>query len=276
MNRTWAFLFSAMLGGFAAAQTPAPAPNVAAVTNSATFLPNSTVPLAPGMLFSIFGSNLANQIAQPSSLVLSSSLAGVTVQFENNNATFTAPLSYVQPGTGTTSLINAQVPWELAPTGSGTTTWNVVVNNNGATSTPTAVTVGSASPGVFTSNNLGIVINLDGTLAQPANAIPTLTTHPAKPGDTVIIYATGLGAVTPTISDGQNALNQLRNTLVTPVVLIGGQPAQVLFSGLTPQYPGVNQLNVVIPNVPTNNSTPIQIQIGGFTSPATVTFGVIN
>jgi uncharacterized protein (TIGR03437 family) len=228
------------------------------------------------MLFSIFGANLANQIAQPSTLVLSSSLAGVTVQFENNNATYTAPLSYVQPGTDTQSLINAQVPWEVAPTDGGTTTWNVVVTNNGAASAPTSVTVGSVSPGIFASNGLGIVINLDSTLAQPAGAIPTLTTHPAKPGDAVIVYATGLGAVNPSIADGQNSLDQTRQTLAVPVVLVGGQPAQVLFSGLTPQYPGVNQLNIVIPNVPANNNTPIQIQVGGFTSPANITFAVSN
>ena len=155
--------------GFAALSI-AQSPNIGSVTNAATFQASSTVPLAPGMLFTIFGSGLANQIAQPSSLVLSSSLAGVTVQFENDNTTITAPLSYVQPdnpGANVQSQINAQVPWELAPTGGGTATWNVVVNNNGALSAAAPVTVGGFSPGIFAANGRGIVINLDGTLAWP-------------------------------------------------------------------------------------------------------------
>ncbi len=273
MKRLSAFIF--LFAGILAAQTP----NIGSVTNAATFQPNPSVPLAPGMLFTIFGSSLANQIAQPSSLVLSSSLAGVSVQFENDSASFTAPLSYVQPdnpGANVQSQINAQVPWELAPVGGGTTTWNVVVNNNGALSSATPITVGAVAPGIFAASGRGIVINLDGTLSWPVGALPPLVTHPAKPGDVVIVYANGLGAVDQPITDGQNSLDQLRNTVTIPVVLVGGQPAQVAFSGLTPQYPGVNQLNIVVPNVPAGDNVPIQIQVGGLTSPITVTMGISN
>ena len=49
-----------------------------------------------------------------------------------------------------------------------------------------------------------------------------------------------------------------------PLVTIGGLSAQVPFSGLTPQFPGVNQLNVVIPaNVATGASVPVTIQLNG-------------
>jgi uncharacterized protein (TIGR03437 family) len=53
-----------------------------------------------------------------------------------------------------------------------------------------------------------------------------------------------------------------------PTVLIGNVPAQVPFSGLTPQFPGVYQLNVAVPQVPAGNSVPLQIQMSGITSPA--------
>jgi uncharacterized protein (TIGR03437 family) len=275
MKRPQALVLFVSMAALAAAQ----APSIGSVTNAATCQANPALPLAPGMLFTIFGSQLANQIAQPSSLVLSSTLGGVSVQFENNNTTLSAPLSYVQPdnpGANVKSQINAQVPWELAATNGGTTTWNVVVNNNGALSPAQSVTVGGFSPGVFASNGRGIVENLDGTLAWPAGVLPPLITHSANPGDTVIIYATGLGAVNPSIADGANSLDQLRDTVTIPVVMVGGQPAQVTFSGLSPQFPGVNQLNVVIPNIPANDNAPIQIQIGGITTPSNITMSVGN
>jgi uncharacterized protein (TIGR03437 family) len=272
MNRiSFALIF---LAGIAAAQNP----SIQSVTNAATFQANPAVPLAPGMLFTIFGSGLANQVAQPSSLVLASGLGGVTVQFQNGGATLAAPLSYVQPdnpGASGTSQINAQVPWEVASAGAAST-WNVTVNNKGAVSAPVSVTVGGFAPGIFASNGRGIVINLDGTLAWPVGALPPLVTRPAHPGDAVIVYANGLGAVTPSLVDGQNSVDTLRSTTTVPVVLVGGQQAQVLFSGMTPQFPGVNQLNIVVPNVPAGDNVSIQIQVGGLTSPVSVTMAVAN
>jgi uncharacterized protein (TIGR03437 family) len=62
-----------------------------------------------------------------------------------------------------------------------------------------------------------------------------------------------------------------------PVVLVGGIQAQVLFSGLAPEFPGVYQLNVVLPpGVPTGDAVPIQLQIGGITSTDRVTIAVSN
>jgi uncharacterized protein (TIGR03437 family) len=58
------------------------------------------------------------------------------------------------------------------------------------------------------------------------------------------------------------------------VVLIGGQPASVSFSGLSPQFVGVNQLNVVVPNVTPGNSVPIQIQAGGITTSSQITIAI--
>jgi uncharacterized protein (TIGR03437 family) len=56
-----------------------------------------------------------------------------------------------------------------------------------------------------------------------------------------------------------------------PAISIGGIPASVLFSGLTPQFPGVNQLNVMVPSgVAAGDSVPMQIQLGGITQQATI------
>ena len=51
-------------------------------------------------------------------------------------------------------------------------------------------------------------------------------------------------------------------------------PARLLFSGLTPQYPGVYQLNIGVPQGPVGDAIPLQVQIGGLTSPPTATIAV--
>ena len=108
--------------------------------------------------------------------------------------------------------------------------------------------------------------NADGSLAAPAGAIPGIATHPAKVGDTLIVYANGLGAVSPAVANGAASLDALRSTNATPVVLIGGRQAVLAFSGLTPQFPGINQINLVVPQVSAGASIPLQIQMGGITS----------
>jgi uncharacterized protein (TIGR03437 family) len=268
--RKLAFSFTVFAAALAYSQNPVI--NLSGgIVNAADF----QGPLAPGSLFSIFGSRLSSQTASALTIPLSSSLGGVTVQFINGSTTINAPMLYVQPdgANPASSQINAQVPWNLVAPGTSVTV-NVVVSHDGVSSAPTPVTVGQFSPGIFASGNLAVAVNLDGTLAWAANTVPGVTTHAAKPGDTIIVYATGLGAVTPTVADGAASLDALRQTLTQPVVLVGGLNAQVQFSGLSPQFVGVNQLNIVVPNVPAGNNVPIQIQMGGITSPNTITIAV--
>jgi uncharacterized protein (TIGR03437 family) len=57
--------------------------------------------------------------------------------------------------------------------------------------------------------------------------------------------------------------------------MIGGVPAQVLFSGLTPQFTGVNQVNIVVPSgVSPGNAVPLQIQAGTVTTTNQVTIAI--
>jgi uncharacterized protein (TIGR03437 family) len=270
--RTSVFYFTVFAAALASAQTPVINPT-GGIVNAADF----QSPLAPGALFSIFGSRLSSQTASASTIPLSNQLGGVTVQFSNGTTTINAPMLYVQPdgATANTSQINAQVPWELVAPGA-TATVSVVVSHDGVSSVPTSVTIGPFSPGIFASGNLAVAVNLDGTLVWAAGTVAGVTTHAAKPGDTIIVYATGLGAVTPTVADGAASLDALRQTLTQPVVLVGGLPAKVAFSGLSPQFVGVNQLNIVVPNVPAGNNVPLQIQVGNITSPNTITIAVSN
>ncbi len=219
------------------------------VQNGASFALDQAV--APGSLVSLFGSGFAapGTVFAASTAKLPATLGDVSVTFNG----ITAPVSYVIPG-----QINAQVPWKT------TNPAKVVVTVKGASSPPLSIPIAPVAPGVFAASGHAIAINQDGTLAAPEGAIPGLITHPALPGDIIILYATGLGAVDPPIDDGAPASDALRMA-ATPEVLIGGVSAHVSFAGLTPQFAGVNQLNVEVPDVPTGNQ-PVQINAGGILS----------
>ena len=239
------------------------------VLNGASFAAGQ--PITVGSLVSIFGTNLASAMAQADTIPLSNNLGGVTVQWANGNTTVNAPLVFVAG-----SQVNAQVPWGLVPAGA-TQNVSVTVTSDSGTSTPAQVTVGPFSPGIFTAGPptfYAIAQNVDGTLVQAVGSIPGLVTHPAKAGDTIVIYATGLGPVDNTPADG-GIPSVLTRTLTMPIVLVGGMQAQVAFSGLQPQFVGVNQVNIVIPaTAPTGNAVPLQIQMGGITSPNNVTIAI--
>ncbi len=252
-----------------AAFSQTPSVSAGGVLNSASFDP--TMPVTPGSLISIFGSNLAATTATADSIPLSTALGNVSVTING----VPAPLNGVFH-TPTFDQLNAQLPWNVA-----TGTAQVVVTNNGVASPPQNVQVGQFSPGIFSVNfgtGQAIAINNpDGSLAAPAGSIPGLSTRPAVVGDPggLIILATGLGPVSPTVANGAASTDALRYTTTTPVVLVGGVPAQVLFSGLSPNFVGVNQLNVILaPGTPTGNQVPLQIQVGGLTSTNQVTIAV--
>ncbi len=236
------------------------------VLNGASFAAGQ--PITGGSLISIFGTNLAATTAGADSIPLSTHLGGVSVvQFQNGNTTVDAPILFVAP-----TQLNVQVPWDIVPAGTSATV-KLVVNSNGNLPSAT-VQVGPFSPGVFAANNLAVAVNFsDGTLAWPTGTVTG--SHPAKMGDLLVVYATGLGAVNGTPpANGANTGGATISNQVTPQVLIGGVSAQVLFAGLSPQFVGVNQLNIVVPDVPPGNSVPLQIMLGGITSPATTTIAV--
>ena len=233
------------------------------VVNAAGLGHSTTI--APGSLISIFGTGLASTLAIASSVPLSTSLADVDSVTINGTP---ARLLFVSD-----RQINAQAPWQLMP-GSA----NVVVTRAGVSSQPVAAQVNQFSPALYGFNQgtaQAIAVNVDGSIAAPAGAIQGVTSHPAMPGDTLVFYASGLGAVDQTPSDGAASLDALRRTTTMPTVLIGTVPSQVAFSGLSPQFVGVYQLNVVVPTGPSaGDAVPTQIQIGGATSADSLTIAL--
>jgi uncharacterized protein (TIGR03437 family) len=104
------------------------------------------------------------------------------------------------------------------------------------------------------------------SLAAPNDAFPG--SRPARIGEYVSIYATGLGDVSNRPGLGSaSPLSPLSTTLAKPEVTVGGVPAAVTFSGLAPGYVGLYQINVQVPaGAPTGPNVPIVLTIGGVPS----------
>jgi uncharacterized protein (TIGR03437 family) len=267
MVRTVTLRLVLLLVGAVAAQSQTPVVSPGGVVDAAAF----QSPVAPGALVTIFGSNLASGLAVADTIPLSTSLSNTTVTFNG----IPAPLNFVSAG-----QVNAQMPWNVLSSGTvGTAA--IVVTSNGNVSTSVSVPVGPFSPGIFSSGTQAIAYgNTDGIIAAAAGAIPGLTTHPAKINDplTLVILATGLGAVNPPVQTGNNVTDGVAHfTATTPTVTVGNVAAQVVFSGMSPQFVGVYQLNIVIaPGTPTGDKIPLQISMGGVTTPSSITIAVSN
>jgi uncharacterized protein (TIGR03437 family) len=97
--------------------------------------------------------------------------------------------------------------------------------------------VTAAALGIGTYNGLVIATNpLTGTLYS--------YTKSAKPGDTIVLWGSGLGAVA---TDSDTVFTTTPHAAAATLqVFIGGLPATVGYGGDS-GYPGVNQINVTIP-----------------------------
>lgn len=241
--------FAAKLAG-----PPEPPPNIFAngVVNGASFRlatdPNGAV--APGSIVSIFGGNLAPASRSATSLPLPTSLFDTTVSFNG----VAAPLFYVS-----STQINAQVPFET-PTGPVT----VQVQRADQTTGTQTVMVAAASPGIFTVLQNGVTV---GAILHGKTFGPVTPTDPAVPGETLSIYATGLGALQQPVASGTLPPSPPPETTALPTVTIGGVAATVGYSGLAARLAGVYQINVQMPAVtPSSGTVMVQIRMGGVLS----------
>jgi uncharacterized protein (TIGR03437 family) len=211
------------------------------------------VPIAPGGLITIFGSNLADGAGQPGVLPLPGQFNGAKVLLGDKML----PILYTSAG-----QLNVQVPYTVPVD----TQYQITVQHDNTLSVPESLVVAAAQPGIFTTNQQGtgqgsIVKSDQVTLAQPGT--------PAAVGETIVIYCTGLGAVSPKVTEGNPApATPLSSTVNTVTATIGGKPAPVTFSGLTPFYAGLYQLNTVVPSgIATGDAVPVVISVAGQTSP---------
>ncbi len=170
--------------------------------------------LAPRMLIAIYGSNLAGATQSP----VQSTDAQVLV---NGSA---IPLTYASA-----DQINAVLPATVSglaqltvQSGEGNYTINIFV--------------GVAAPAIFTQDSSG---------TGPASALKATdqslvtASNPLHPGDSVELYATGLGLTSPT--------NGFDVAVQQPTVTVGGVACPVTFAGAAPNYVGLDQINCTIP-----------------------------
>ena len=238
-----------------------PSLNPGGVANGASF---SNLPLAAGSIASVFGANFATFVVA-GSLPLPKTLGGVSLQING----MTVPLFAVS-----LQQINFQVPWELL----GQSQASITVIVNGVTSNAATINLGNSSPGLFSLKQQGTgqgAILIGGTLmfAAPVGALST--SRPARQGEFVTIFCTGLGPVTNQPGSGA-AVPTVPQSLTTtlPTVTVGGMSASVSFSGLAPGFVGLYQVNIQVPqNAPVGDAVPVVLSIGGVTS-NTVTMAV--
>jgi uncharacterized protein (TIGR03437 family) len=150
------------------------------------------------------------------------------------------PLHFVGP-----DQINALVPVEVAAASTIAVSYAGVES---ALSLAPGVFRADAAPGIFTLSADGqgaVLIAGSGLIAGPS--------RPARRGEAIEIYATGLGPV-----------NSLSRTLGETAVTIGGSLATVLYSGLAPGFAGVYQVNAIVPqDAAAGDRVPVSIQVNG-------------
>lgn len=203
------------------------------IVNAANFAP-ITNPIAPGELVSLFGTGLASATAQASSLPLPTMLGGVQVTV-NGQA---APLVYVSA-----NQLAFLVPSAIAPA-NGIYYATIKVTNSGKASNAVTVYTANSAPAVFSRGSSGF----GPAAAQLPNYSLITSTNPAKAGETVIVYLSGLGIVSPSVVDGTAAPSNPPSTVTTsPLVDFSGIGGSVVFAGLTPGGVGLYQINAGVP-----------------------------
>ena len=241
------------LGISVALQQPAIAPSGTVfidptrVQNSASNAP-FTASIVPGELLTMYGQNLADstQVVQGGQ-TFPTTLNNVQV----NIGGYPAPIYYVSQG-----QLSAIVPYEVTP---GSIVNIQVTNDMGSSNVVTAY-VGATAPGVFTQNEEGTgygdIVHLGiGNSAAAAYSLVS-DANPAAQGETLSIYLTGLGAVSPSITDGglgpSTTAAMTTNTIMVEFTGNCATTQDVCaatndFAGLAPGFAGLYQLNFTMP-----------------------------
>ena len=241
-----------LFGSIQAAPTFVPA----AVVNGASFQPTA----ASNTWITITGKNLAAtartwQDADFVNGALPTSLDGVTVTINGKPAY----VYFISP-----SQINV-----LSPVDATQGAVQVQMSNNGLASGTASVTLQAVAPAFFLFSQGGnkyiAATHANNSLLGPTTLFANGAATPAKPSETIVLYATGLGATTPAIPDGKLVTTALPLAAL-PQVTIGGAPATVSFGGLVAA--GLYQINVVVPATAADGDLAVTMQVGSQSSQA--------
>ncbi len=240
---------------FADAGSTAGAPTYSAdsVVNSASGVPY----FAPNTFISIYGQNLSritraitnDDIAGG---VLPTALGGAGVRVLINH--LLADLWYVSP-----TLVNVLVPTTIV---SGPAILQLEMD--GLAGPPIAITLGVTAPALWQLDATTVLgVHLDATVINTAS--------PARAGELIVLFATGLGPTVP--AQIPNTVAQTAAEIAAKKdfqILLNGapiDPSKIQYCGAAPGTAGVYQINVTLPaDAPKNPE--IRIAVADRMSPA--------
>jgi uncharacterized protein (TIGR03437 family) len=229
-----------------------PSVNTGGALNSASYayvgLPNSGI--AQGSIFVLFGTNMGpTTMQQVSAFPLQKTLSGTSIQVTVNGTTVDALPLYTSAG-----QVAAIMP-SNTPVGSG----KLTLTYNGAPSASIDVEVVANSLGIYTLNQAG---SGPGIITDAGYHVFSLTSS-AEPGETVIIWATGLGPV-----DGDEAGGPLPGdmTSVPLKVWVGSQQVTPSYRGRSGCCAGLDQIVFVVPASVSGCRVPVALQVGDVVS----------
>ena len=244
-----------------------PVPTITAVLDAGSYTKN----IAQGSIFVVKGTNLSasgfTQLAFP----LPTTSAGVKITFTpaaGGTAT-DAYLVYLYNEGGVNQLAGV-LPSTLAPGN-----YNVTVTSNGTASAAFPVQVVQRKLGLITADSTGsglaVIQNYISASQLDIDRFITFslegyTFSPAKPGQVLIAWATGMGPVTGGDNTASPGYNFAANG-VDVKVLIGGVSITPSYAGRAPGLAGADQINFTLPaGVPTGCTVSFQVSVNGVVS----------
>ncbi len=231
-------------------------PVVGGILNAASYalpgLPNSGI--AQGSLFTVFGTGFGSATPAPA-FPLPISTANTSVQVTVGGTAVDAYMIY-SLGTQLTAILPSNTP-----IGTGTLT----VTTSGQRSATAPITVVRSAFGAFSVNQAGsgpgIVQNFVSQTDLPVNAL----TRPARPGQTLILWGTGLGAA--------SVANERNQAVPGDIaidggfeVYVGGRLATVTYKGRSGCCAGTDQIVFVVPQGVEGCYAPVVVKTGAIVS----------
>jgi uncharacterized protein (TIGR03437 family) len=222
-----------LIGNTSSANGSAPA--ITGVFNAAAGGQAINGVVAEGSYIAIYGTGLAGTGNSPASAL------PLPITLNSSSLKWTSPahLLYASP-----TQVNALVPQDLF-------TYSQLLTFTGpSASLPVNLSLVELQPGIYTQDTSG---SGPGVIANAFTGQLIDSGHPARAGDYVVVYCTGLGRVTgpngeTAPADGAAApLDTIYHTAAQVTATIGGVNARVVFSGLTPGFAGLYQVNIQIP-----------------------------
>jgi len=238
----------------------------------AGYLYPGPINIAPGQVITIFTTGVPSPPSQPvvaGAGALPTSLAGIGVTVSQTTQ-IPVPVLRVSSGgcafCGTITAITIQIPYELQPIMLGVGPANgLIVTEKGV--------AGNGIAFMPVVDQLHILTNCDTILGgngpssgrcpwevTHANGSLVSNTNPASAGEVLIAYAVGLGATNPAMTTGQAATQATPTAQTfrigfnfTPNAPPSAPPSLApppLYTGLTPNFPGLYQINFVVPDIP--------------------------